>query len=133
MAKKKRDRVSTPGGFLALPKLLMESRDFRELSPSALKVLLVLGGQYRGWNNGDLAATHSMMKEWGGMAEGTLSKALKELQERNLITKTRDNRRGREGARCALYALTWERIDDCPGKELDVPPSIVAKRKLSQG
>src|SRR5690554_3811276 len=133
MAKKKRDKVSTPGGFLPLPKLLMESRDFRELSPSALKVLLVLGSQYNGRNNGNLAATHAMLEDWGGMAKGTFVKALKELQERNLITKTRDNRRGREGARCALYALTWQTIDDCPGKELDVPPSIVPRRKLSQG
>ncbi|MCL7939157.1 hypothetical protein M8009_02400 [Halomonas sp. ATCH28] len=133
MPRKKRERVSTPGGFLALPKLLMEQDDFRELSPSAMKVLMVLGSQYNGRNNGDLSATHSMMRDWGGMAEGTLSKALKELQDRKLIVKSRENRRGREGARCALYALTWQTIDDCPGKDLDLVPSIVPYRKLSQG
>lgn len=132
MPRKKRNRVATPGGFLALPKLLMEQRDFRELSPSAIKVLLVLGSQFKGDNNGNLAATHSMLKQWGGMAEGTLAKALKELQARDLIVKTRDNRRGREGARCALFALAWEPINDCPGKDLDVLPTIVAPRKLSQ-
>ncbi|MCS2609379.1 hypothetical protein [Halomonas dongshanensis] len=132
MAKKRRNSVGTPGGFLALPKLLMEQSDFRELSPSALKVLMVLGSQYNGHNNGDLAATHSMMDEWGGMAKATLAKALRELQERHLIVKTRENRHGREGARCALFALTWQTIDDCPGKELDMPPSIAPKRKLSR-
>ncbi|MGQ7244428.1 hypothetical protein ACUN9V_13340 [Salinicola sp. V024] len=132
MTKKKRDRVSAPGGFLALPKLLMEQRDFRELSPSALKVLMVLGSQYNGRNNGNLAATHSMMDGWGGMAKATLAKSLRELQDRNLISKTRDNRHGREGARCALFALTWHTIDDCPGKDLDVVPSIIPQRKLSQ-
>ncbi|XGA78585.1 hypothetical protein OR573_08580 [Halomonas sp. CH40] len=133
MPKKKRERVSTPGGFLALPKLLMEQRDFRELSPSALKVLMVLGSQYNGRNNGDLSATHSMMDDWGGMAKATLAKSLRELQDKNLIVKTRENRHGREGARCALFGLTWQTIDDCPGKDLDAPPSIVPRRKLSKG
>ncbi|CAO1661258.1 MarR family transcriptional regulator [Halomonas sp. NYA30] len=130
--KKKRDSVATTGGFLAMPKLLMEHRDFRELSPSALKVLMVLGSQYDGFNNGDLSATHSMMEDWGGMAKATLAKSLRELQERQLIVKTRDNRYGREGARCALFALAWLAIHDCPGKGLDTPPSIVARRKLSK-
>lgn len=133
MAKKKRASVSTPGGFFALPKLLMEHSDFRELTPSALKVLMVLAGQYNGKNNGDLSATHSMMADWGGMAKATLAKALRELQERQLIEKTRQNRHGREGARCALYALTWQPIDECPGKDLDAVPSIVASRKLAKG
>lgn len=132
MAKKKRGQAHTPGGFLALPHRLMEQRDFRELSPSALKVLMVLGSQYNGRNNGNLSATHSMMEDWGGMAKATLAKALRELLERNLISKTRENRHGREGARCALFALTWHAIDDCPGKDLEALPSIVPKRRLSQ-
>ncbi|EWH00458.1 helix-turn-helix domain-containing protein [Halomonas sp. BC04] len=107
--------------------------DFRELSPSALKVLLALGYQYNGSNNGDLSATHKTMREWGGMAEATLSRALRELQERNLIIKTRTNYKGRDGARCALYGLTWAPIDECPGKMLEIHPSIVAPRKLSKG
>lgn len=71
-----------------------------------------------------------MLKDWGGMAEGTLSKALKELQERNLIVKTRSNYKGRDGARCALYAFTWAPIDECPGKMLEVAATITAARKL---
>lgn len=118
-------------GALALPKALMAHPDFRELSSSALKVLMALCYQYNGRNNGDLSATHSMMQDWGGMAEATLSRALKELRERNLITKTRTNYKGRDGARCALYAITWAAIDECPGKMLDVPPTIVASRKLN--
>ncbi|PKG49284.1 MULTISPECIES: MarR family transcriptional regulator [Halomonadaceae] len=132
MGKKKRDAETVQGGFFALPSLLMEHREFRELTPSALKVLMVLISQYKGSNNGDLAATHSMMKDWGGMAEGTLGKSLRELQERDLIIKSRQNRKGREGARCALYALTWRRIDECPGKDLCIRPTIVASRKLSK-
>ncbi|MGQ4879809.1 hypothetical protein ACOJCM_14685 [Billgrantia sp. LNSP4103-1] len=133
MAKKKPKVHWGAGGALAIPKFLMGHEDFRELSPSALKVLLVLGYQYNGKNNGDLSATHTMMQDWGGMAEATLSRALRELQERNLVTKTRTNYKGRDGARCALYALTWAPIDECPGKMLEVHPTITAPRKLSGG
>jgi hypothetical protein len=119
-----------PKGALALPKALMEHQDFRELSPSATKVLMVLGCQYNGRNNGDLAATKSMLKSWGGMADGTLARALRQLKERNLILCTRTSYRRRDGQKCALYALTWMAIDQCPGKELEVKDTIVPKRRL---
>ncbi|MNE11447.1 hypothetical protein D3C80_1042060 [compost metagenome] len=118
-------------GAFAIPKALMVHSDFRELRPSANKVLMVIGSQYNGRNNGDLSATHSVLQKWGGMAESTLAKALKELQDRNLILRTRTNYKGRDGARCALYALTWKPIDECPGKMLEVGPTSTAPRKLS--
>ncbi|MDL4861977.1 helix-turn-helix domain-containing protein [Halomonas elongata] len=118
------------GGHLSLPKPLMEHPDFREASPSAMKVLMALGNQYNGKNNGNLSATETTMQQWGGMSHTTLAKALKELQERNLIIKTRTNYKGRYGARCALYALTWFRIDPCPGKDLEVKDTDDAPRKL---
>ncbi|WP_275289323.1 hypothetical protein [Halomonas elongata] len=130
MAQKRRPDMNWRGGHLSLPKPLMEHPDFREASPSAMKVLMALGNQYNGKNNGNLSATEKTMKEWGGMAPATLTKALKELQERNLIIKTRTNWKGRVGARCALYALTWFRIDPCPGKDLEVKDTDVAPRKL---
>jgi len=130
MAKRNQAVTKWPGGHLALPKVIMQSADFRELSPSALKVLLVLGEQYRGGNNGDLSATATTMQQWGGMSHTTLAKSLKELQERRLILKTRDAQIGREGARCALYALTWQPIDVCGGK-LDVADTDRPPRRWS--
>lgn len=117
-------------GAWALPKALMEHPDFRELSPSATKVLMVLGCQYNGKNNGDLAATKTIMKAWGGMADHTLCKALKQLRERNLIIRTRTSYRQRDGQKCALYALTWVPVDPCPGKALEVQDSHKARRSL---
>ena len=128
MAKVKHKLDWGPRGALALPKSLMELRDFRELTPSATKVLMALGCQYNGRNNGDLAATKTMMKSWGGMAKGTLARALRELQERRIIYKTRHHRRGQDGAKPALYALSWADIDPCPGKQLD--EVSYAKRSL---
>lgn len=131
MAKKKPKVSWGPMGALSLPKALMAQTDFRELSPSALKVLMVLGYQFNGRNNGDLAATHTMMETWGGMAKATLAGALRELQDRNLIVRTRQHNRSRDGAKPTLYAFTWEPIDECTGKGLELPPSTVPSRKLA--
>jgi hypothetical protein len=92
---------------------------------------MVLGSQYNGRNNGNLAATKTMLDDWGGMAPATLAKSLRELQERNLIVKSREHYKGRDGARPALYALAWENIDDCPGKMLDLMPTIKPHRSLA--
>lgn len=131
MAKKKPRRDWGPMGAWSIPKTLMLHPDFQQLSSSALKVLMVLGSQYNGRNNGNLAATYTMLAEWGGMAKGTLAAALRELQERRLIIKTRDHNRSRDGAAPALYALAWENVDDCPGKMLEVCPTIKPPRSLA--
>ncbi|MDI5987028.1 helix-turn-helix domain-containing protein [Halomonas sp. M4R5S39] len=130
MAKRSIAKTKWQGGYLALPKVVMEDDDFRSLPPSSLKVLMALACQYNGKNNGDLSATHSTMKAWGGMSHTTLGKALKHLQERRLVVKTRDALIGREGARCALYALSWQPIDPCDGK-LDVPDTNTPPRRWS--
>lgn len=130
MASKKPKLNWGPKGAWVLPKSLMEHSDFRELTPSAMKILMVLGSQYNGRNNGDLSATKTTVKSWGGMAEGTLAKALRELREANLILCTRASYRRRDGQKCALYALTWLPIDPCIGKGLEVKDTAIAKRKL---
>ena len=131
MAKKKPRIDWGPMGAITLPKALMAHSDYREVSPSARKVLDLLTYQYNGRNNGDLAATHTMMEDWGGMAKGTLASALRELQTRRLIVKTREYNRSRDGAAPALYALAWLPIDECPGKLLDHGPTIKPPRSLA--
>ncbi|MBC3480953.1 hypothetical protein [Pseudomonas sp. SWRI77] len=134
MTKRKTRRDSDWGGRGAymIPRLLGEHPDFLTMTGSELKVFMLLLSQYRGNNNGDLAATHSMMEERGGMAKATLAASLQGLQERNLIVRTRTNMKGREGARCALYALTWLRIHECPGRQLEVGPTPAPMRRLGE-
>lgn len=131
MAKKKPKLDWGPMGAVAIPRVLMAHSDFRELSGSARKVLDLLTFQYNGRNNGNLAATHTMMAEWGGMAKGTLASSLRELVDRNLIIKSRGHDRSRDGAKPALYALTWAAVDECPGKDLELSPTTTAKRKMA--
>jgi len=128
----------TTGTFLALPTVVMNNQDFRILSGNALKILVMLGEQYNGRNNGDLCAPFSRAKKWGIGSQQTLSRALKELMERRLIVRTRTGCFMNPGSKCALYALTWHPVDECSGK-LDVystqtPPrsfSLEGKIKLS--
>ena len=50
-----------------------------------------------------------------------LARALDALLESNLIIKSREGWfQGEHSSRCALYAVTWLGVNECPGKGLDV-------------
>lgn len=101
---------------------VMTAPSFRTLSGSATKLLLLIYGQYNGYNNGDLQATFTLAKQWGIRSEATLARALGELIDSELILRTRLSAFLNPGRKCALYAVTWKPIDECKGK-LDVAPT----------
>lgn len=105
--------------FLSVPHHIMDSDNFQSLSGSALKLLLDLGRQFNGINNGDLCVTMSVMKQRGWKSNDTLQRAKNELLEKGWITLTRQ---GGLNIKCSLYALTWLPIDDCKGK-IEVSPT----------
>lgn len=110
----------TSGFFFAMPHHILESEKYACLSSKAVKLLLDLGGQYRGNNNGDLTVAWKIMERRGWRSRDTLGKALKELLDSGFIIKTRQGGKNRP----CLYALTWKGIDECRGK-LDIPSSSV--------
>lgn len=128
---KRRGGASHPGGFAGIPRIVLESPDFRGLSHPAKTLLLVLAYKYRGKNNGDLSASFTQMRTWGFGSKTTLAKALTELLRANLIVRTREGRFCNPGGHCALYALTWLPINECPGKRIEVAPTITPPRKFS--
>jgi hypothetical protein len=107
--------------FIRLNHNMLRSPQFRALSGTAVKVLLFLMDQYNGSNNGDLSATETMVERAGLCSGGASAKALKELREAGFILLTRTGHR----RRCALYAATWHEIHECPGKCLEVGPTLV--------
>lgn len=121
-------RQSGSKSFAGIPRKVMESEDFRSLSGNAVRLLLWMSYQYKGKNNGDLAATHTLAQSWGIGGKPTLVKALKELQMRRLISMTRQGKFTNPGGRCALYALTWLPVDECLGKELEIEPTRIPLR-----
>jgi hypothetical protein len=111
---KAKGRAET-GGYLRLPHNVMRSPNYRSLSAHAVKLLIDIGCQFKGVNNGDLSAAWNIMKLCGWRSRDTLCHSLAELLHYGLIEKTRQGGMNR----CSLYALTWIAIDDCRGK-LDV-------------
>lgn len=119
-------RRDTPS-FVMLPHMVIQSENWRRLSPHAVKLFIDLYGQFMGSNNGDFTAAWAVMKPKGWRSKATLHNALKELEWYGMIEMTRQGGRNR----CSLYAVTFKPIDECRGK-LDVPATHVASRKWSQ-
>jgi len=105
------------GGFLLLPNAVLHCVKFRQLSSSAVKLLIDIGGQYNGKNNGDLCAAWKVMKPKGWNSEATLNRAKKELLESGFISETR---KGRRPNLCSLYGVTWQPLN--PDPKLEVKP-----------
>lgn len=119
------------GTFAAIPHSVMDTNDFQKLSPSGMKVIILLIRQYNGKNNGNLSATITQSRKYGVNSSASLTKALRELQTCNLIVRTREGFFMSAGGRCALYALTWRAIDECRGKDLELNPTTTPIRAFS--
>ena len=95
--------------------MVMRSADYRNLKGNAVKLLNALVFQYNGNNNGDLTAAWSVMhKQHGFSSKGTLQRALQQLVNADLITKTRESFFQNPNNQCALYALTWGGLMNVP-------------------
>ena len=108
MARNSRRR--SHGSFIALQKRLLNSDEFGQLSPYAVKLLLEIARHYNGKNNGDLAMPWSWLRERGWRSKSTISKAKRELIDTGFVVVT--HRRGRLSRKPTTYAITWEAIDD---------------------
>lgn len=117
MARSRRERLKgrrTAGKFALIPLAVLESVAYAALGWSARALLLEMAAQYNGHNNGDLTAAHAVHKA-RGWQRSTLQAATAELEAAGFIARTRQG--GRNS--CNLYAVTWQPIDECPGKGLD--------------
>lgn len=121
--KSKRERFRgrrDTGWFFRMPVEVLDSPAYCGLSFKARALLFDMGAQFRGNNNGDLAAPWSWMKPRGWKSKDTLRRALDELLAAGMVQLTRQG-----GLHCpSLYAVTWLSIDECGGK-LDVKPNPV--------
>jgi len=111
------------GSFLAIPHYVLKSPEFGRLNGWCVKLLIELAGAYKGNNNGDLSAAFSVLSERGWNSSGTLAHSLRTLIDGGWLVVTRHGGRHK----CALYAITWRAIDECPGKGLEVGPEAVPR------
>lgn len=129
MSKRNNYKRCKKGTFLSLPHDVMDHPDFLSLKPRAYKLLLDLGRQYNGFNNGDLCAAFSIMKKRGWRSNDQLHKAKKELLDKELIILTKQG--GKRKNMPCLYALAWLNIDECKNK-LDLGISKVRPRSFKK-
>lgn len=115
------------GTFLRIPTAVLNHSNFTGLSKKAQALLMDIGARFNGFNNGDLAAPWSWMKERGWRSKGTLSNATKELVDAGLLELTRQG--GLHGPN--LYAFTWIEIHETRTR-LDASPTRVASGKWKQ-
>ena len=109
--------------FLGIPHYILRSPEFGRLTGWDVKLLIEFGGNYRGKNNGDLSAAFSVLKTRGWNSAGTLNATIQRLVRDGWIIHTRQGSRNR----CALFALTWWPLDECPGKWLEISAEVTAR------
>ena len=129
--RKAKDKYAMSGGFGALPRRVWEHPDYQSLPGNAVKLLMDLACQYNGRNNGDLTAAYTVLKKRGWKSQDTITKAIQQLLDARLIVRTREGRFQNPGGRPHLYAISWKAIDECPGKQLDVGPTVKPPRTFS--
>ena len=130
MATRNRTKNRSAGRFGGLPLSVWNHPDYQGLSGSAVKLLMDLACQYNGYNNGDLTTAFSVLSKRGWTSKQTVARAVKELMEADLIIRTREGVFQNPGAKCALYAIAWQSIDECKGK-IDVRPTLRPPRAFS--
>ena len=116
--------------FAGIPRKVIRHPDYHKLNGNAVKLLVDLAFQYRGKNNGNLTTAFSVLSKRGWNSRQTIDRAKRQLVENELIVETRPGRFNNPGGRCALYALTWESIDECPGKNLEVKSTVTPLRSF---
>lgn len=119
------------GRFIGLPHVVVKNKDYIELSYKSKALLIDLMLQYNGKNNGDLTTALAILRDRGWKRQATVGEAVKELIDANLIIRTREGQFRNPFSRCALYAITWQPIDDCKDKDLNVNPTTTPPRKFS--
>ncbi len=108
------------GAAFVIPYTLLRHSNFKRIGPFTCKLILDLGKQYTGFNNGFLCASWSLMQDQGWNSPVTLSKAVAEAEHYQLIVRTQQGGLNRPN----LHAFTWRRIDEKAGRHLDMQPTI---------
>jgi hypothetical protein len=117
-----RDDKRERGAFLALPHLVLDSPNYRDLGHTARSLLIDIARQYNGNNNGRLVACAKYLRPLGWRSADVVNRAKKELIASDLLLETR---MGWRPNRAAWYALTWFDLDIAAG--LDINPERYRK------
>ncbi len=117
MAKRDFRKGAIPYDFIAVPRRLPKSVEWRGLSGRSTKLLFDLASQYSGKNNGRLCPSFEVMKrDHGWTSKDQLIKAKQELLECSFVVQTR---KGRAPRTAEWVGLTWWKLDYEKSMEID--------------
>lgn len=116
-AKRRKGAARDPGGFVAVPWVVLDSEAYQGLSHPARSLLLELARQYHGDDNGRMVATLARLQPRGWTSNDTISRAKKELLDAGLIFETC---KGRRPNKASWYACTWWALDKLDGYDAGV-------------
>ena len=108
----KKNKPWGEGSYVSLPHQVLRSAGYANLSAWSVKLLNDLLSQYRGYNNGDLCAAMTILKQRSWKSNATLSRARKELLEKGFIAQSKQGGRNNP----TLFSVTFYRVDECINK-----------------
>jgi len=97
-----------PGGFVALPWSVLDSRAYAALSHPARSLLLEIARQYVRDNNGRLLASRAYLATRGWTSADVIDRAKRELLDAGFIFETV---KGHRPNKASWYAVTWYTLD----------------------
>src|SRR6218665_2481576 len=101
------DTSRDPGGFVALPWSVLDSRAYLGLSHPARALLLELARQLHGDDNGRLLLSRAHLLPRGWKSADVLQRAKQELLDAELVFETV---KGQRPNKASWYAVTWHRL-----------------------
>lgn len=109
------------GQAFVIPVLLLQHENFKRLSPHACKLLLDLGRQHSGANNGYLHPGFNVMKALGWRSAHTLHCSIQELLHYRIIVQTVQGGRNRP----SYYGFTFRTITQKKDRPFDRPMPVI--------
>ncbi len=116
-AKRRKGAARDPGGFVAVPWVVLDSAAYQGLSHPAKSLLLEFARQYHGDDNGRMVVTLAHLQPRGWTSNDTISRAKKELLDAGLIFETC---KGGRPNKASWYACTWWALDKLDGYDAGV-------------
>ena len=104
------------GRFAGIPISVVKSDAYKSLGGNAAKLLTILACFYKGYNNGNLAITQSIIGEW--MTKNTMYSAKDELLRKGFIVINAYGGRSAWGRKLpSLYGLTFYPMNELKEKD----------------
>ena len=122
------------GGFLALPHVCINGAQWATLSADAVKLLIDMPADYPRQRNGDLCAAWRTMSARGWRSKRRLTAALRELESRDWLARTRGEARfGRKRFEHPNRGVLCEVRPPCKGEATKKPRRAGVAHAMGMG